>query len=414
MTNSRVRSAAVALALLASLPFAAQAQNPAPPDTAKVARPDTAKPTPPPPPPAPAAAQPSAFDFSGTIYTNFQYHTDDSPPAAACAGFVDIACHHENKFDVERVYLTFRGGLGPRWSYRVTTDIFQQSNAVNSAFYAGWVVRLKYAFIQYNFLNDPKAHGGWTALARLGMLHTVAIDDQETYWPRWIAQTAIERAGFFSSADLGAAAQVNFPNHLGVWYSTVTNGSGYNNIETNRFKDYATRFSITPLANTDGLFKTFSLNAWYLKGGAAATVPGFEGTYLDRDRYGAYVGIKDRRLTAMVEYAQQKNGANAFSGPDSTALAADVTGKVYDAFAIVRPFEFFNPGVRSPFGLFFRIDRTQPNKDAAPKDQFIATGAMWEPTPKTAFSLDYQERKPMDGSANVITKTFFLHFMAAW
>lgn len=408
MTRHQVRTTCVALvALLIATPFAARAQQTYPADTTKPASP------PPPPPPAPAA--PSALDFSGTIYGNYQYRTDNSP-VSTCLGFTSATCKDQNKLDIERVYLTFRGGLGSRASYRVTTDIFQQTNSANSSFYAGWVVRLKYAYLQYNFLNDAAAHGGFTALGRIGMLHTVIIDDQETYWPRWLAQTAVERAGFFSSSDLGAAMQVNLPHHLGVSYSTITDGSGYSGIETNRYKDFSTRLSITPLANTDGLLKTLSLNAWVSAGANASTLPGFVGTALDKQRYGGYVGLKDRRLTAMVEYAQQKNGPNAFvSATDSTALAPNVTGIVKDAFAIIRPIEFANPGVKSPFGVFFRYDKTQPNKDALPKTQFVDGGLFWEPTSKTAFSLDYQEAKPQDSPATAfITKTWFVHFVAAW
>src|SRR5918912_1513460 len=65
------------------------------------------------------------IDFSGVIYSNYQYRTD-------------AQAKDQNKFDVERVYLTFRMPAGDRASIRVTTDVFQQQNANNAAFYAGW------------------------------------------------------------------------------------------------------------------------------------------------------------------------------------------------------------------------------------------------------------------------------------
>src|ERR1041385_7212713 len=67
------------------------------------------------------------IDFSGVIYSNYQYRTD-------------IQAKDFNKFDLERVYLTFRMPAGDRTSIRVTTDVFQQQNAANAAYYAGWTV----------------------------------------------------------------------------------------------------------------------------------------------------------------------------------------------------------------------------------------------------------------------------------
>src|SRR5689334_14626395 len=71
------------------------------------------------------------IDFSCVIYSNYQYRTDVNGPP------------NFNKFDVERAYLTFRMPAGDRASIRITTDLFQQTNAANAAYYAGWVVRLK-------------------------------------------------------------------------------------------------------------------------------------------------------------------------------------------------------------------------------------------------------------------------------
>src|ERR1043165_4510530 len=148
------------LALLAASPLAAQTPAPAPPP----------------------------INFSGVIYANYQYRTD-----AAQKNF--------NKFDLERTYLTFRMPAGDKASIRVTTDIFQQQNAANAGFYGGWVVRIKYAYLQYDYFKNAD----WSANARLGVVHTVVVDPEEQFFPRWLAQVALERAGYFSSADAGLA-----------------------------------------------------------------------------------------------------------------------------------------------------------------------------------------------------------------
>src|SRR5690349_2325401 len=80
------------------------------------------------------------IDLSGTLYTNYQYRTDSR-------------AKDFNKFDIERVYLTFRMPVGDRALVRVTTDVYQQQNAPNDAYYAGWALRLKYGYLQYNYIT---------------------------------------------------------------------------------------------------------------------------------------------------------------------------------------------------------------------------------------------------------------------
>jgi hypothetical protein len=135
---------------------------------------------------------------------------------------------------------------GERTSIRFTSDPYQQTTSGSDSYYRGWTVRAKYAYLQYNYLNGSE----WKALARVGLLHTVFIDEQ--FWARWISPTPTEKAGYFASADAGLATSVTLPAKLGELYATVTNGPGYTSRETDRFKDYAARLSITPWAPLDG------------------------------------------------------------------------------------------------------------------------------------------------------------------
>src|SRR6266404_7648085 len=146
------RTFTVALGLLA-LPLAISAQQPT--DTTRPAPPppDTTRPAPPPPAPAPAVVS-IPVDFSGVLYANYQYRGDKGPAKSS------------NKFDLERAYLTFRMPAGDRASIRITADVFQQTTTPNDNFYRGWVVRAKYAYLQYDFL---KSASGWNALARGGL-----------------------------------------------------------------------------------------------------------------------------------------------------------------------------------------------------------------------------------------------------
>ncbi len=117
-----------------------------------------------------ASSTPPTLNFSGVLYGNYQYRGDAGASKA------------QNKFDLERVYLTFRMPAGERGSIRVTTDLFQQTTSGNDAYYKGWVLRAKYAYFQYDFLKNAR----WVAVARAGLVHTVVIDHSETFWPRWI------------------------------------------------------------------------------------------------------------------------------------------------------------------------------------------------------------------------------------
>src|SRR5687767_4837868 len=205
----------IGTAVLLSLPVFASAQAPSYPP-APPADTTTAAPT-------PAAPVPPAIDFSGILYANYQYRGDAGPSKS------------QNRFDVERAYLTFRLSAGKRMNVRITTDLFQQTTTGNDSFYRGWVLRAKYAYLQYQYIDTPD----WKAHARLGLLQTVFIEHDEVFCPRWISLSPTDRAGYFSSADAGLSSSITLPKKMGEVYATVTNGPGYTSREIDRFKDYA-------------------------------------------------------------------------------------------------------------------------------------------------------------------------------
>ena len=283
---------------------------------------DTTKPAPPPPPPPQAAVVSIPVDFSGVLYANFQYRGDK-------------AAQSQNKFDLERAYLTFRMPAGDRASIRITADVFQQTSGANNAdaFYKGWVVRAKYAYLQYDLIKSAS----WNANIRGGLVHTVVIDHVESFWPRWISQTPVERAGFFSSADAGVATLWTLPNKFGEFYATITNGPGYAARETDRFKDYAARLSITPLSGSSNkVIKTFALTGWTYIGAVASSFAaggagqvGQVGSSLPRTRSGVFAGVRDPRFSAGAEWDTRKDaketGLNTLAAP---RVEVDSTGRL--------------------------------------------------------------------------------------
>ena len=283
-----MRRISMALLLSVLLPTALAAQH-AQPDSGKT-RPDSARPAPKPDSvkPAPKPAPAPALNFSGVLYGNYQYHGEAANKA-------------QNSFNLERAYLTFRMPAGNRASIRITADVFQQTSSTNNAdaYYKGWVFRAKYAYLQYDYLQG-KTSADWSAVARAGLIHTMFIDHEETFWPRWLSLVPVERAGYFSSADAGVATIVTIPNKYGELYAAVTNGPGYASRETDRFKDYQARLTLTPLSASDvSYLRTFAIDGWvyrgaiaskFVNGGAGQVGP--VGSGLDRNRWGVFAGIK--------------------------------------------------------------------------------------------------------------------------
>jgi hypothetical protein len=386
---------ALGATLVATPPVAAQQPDSARRDTARA--------------PSPAPAQPAKtpqLEFSGIIFANWNYRTDRGARA-------------QNRFDLERAYLTFRMPVGARTSIRITADVFQNTAAPGDAFYRGWAFRAKYAYLQYDFLRNYR---GTSAYARLGMLQTVVIEHVESFWPRWISRSAVEVSGFFASADLGAAAQVNLPAKWGEVYATVTNGPGYTSRETDRFKDAATRLTLTPLANGTGLFSTLALTAWGYKGAIASRFVaggvgqvGTVGEGLRRDRWGVFTGIKDRRLTLGAEWAQRaEEGELGNNTPASPREVVDSTGTLLSGFAILRPLEWLDTGRTSRLALIGRYDRFRFNDEAGPAARFIIAGIIWDLDRRLSLAADYQQLLPRDGATGTDTKTWFLHAVASF
>lgn len=400
------------------------------------------------------AQQPApAIDFSGVVFGNFAYRTDSAAEAS-------LGGKHPNLFTVERAYLTFKMPAGTNGAIRVTTDVFQNTNTAQNSYYQGWAVRIKYAYLQYTGLKGAFGTGS-SLLGRIGILHTVVIDHEENFWPRYLSTTAVERNGFFSSADGGAAGLLTLGKKWGEIYGTITNGPGYASYEKDRFKDLALRVSLTPFDDhatstsppagsvtpstapppLGSIIKTFAISPWFYKGwvgsafasgGPGQVGPGDNGAITDgltRDRYGVFAGVHERRLSAAAEWAQRKDesekGGNTAASP---RVVTDSTGRLLDGFIVARPTELFNPAHQSPFSVVARFDHFTPNTSptaaayagTTPAYNFWILGASYDVTQKITFALDWQEQTGTSFPPAVGTNlrptppnsTIFLHFQA--
>ena len=379
MTGLRFVTAAVALTIVAADNIAAQ--------------------TPPQP------AQSTAPELSGILFGSFNYRTDAAQRAA-------------NRFDLDRVYITVRAPAGDRTSLRLTADVFQQLTSPNDAYYRGWTVRMKYAYLQHQYLRTPS----WSALARIGMLHTVVIENEEMHWPRWMGTVGLERFGFFSSADVGAATQLTLPNRRGEVYATIANGPGYTSREVDRFKDYSARLTLTPFAKrTTGILRTLQISPWAYRGAIASQFvasgtgqigPVAEG--LRRDRMGLLVGVRDPSFTLAMQYAHRMDeGESGSNTPTSPRSVRDTTGRLISVHGTVRPFARVDSSF-APLAFIGRWDAFTPNTDTDPAQRFIVAGLIWDLSRRASVALDYQRLQPRSGSAVREVATVFLHFVATY
>ena len=344
-----------------------------------------------------------AIDFSGIIYANYQYRGEDAAESA-------------NRFDLERAYLTFRMPAGDRASIRITTDVFQQTASGSDAYYRGWSLRAKYAYLQYNYLTGSE----WKAYARLGLLQTVFIEHDESFWPRWLGISPTERAGFFSSADAGISNGITLPRGLGEIYSTVTNGPGYTSREIDRFKDFATRVTVRPFAsNKESPLRGVALTAWGYKGALASKFVsggpgqiGSIGSGLKRDRWGVHAASASPRLTVAAQFASRidegEAGLNTNAAP---RIVTDSTGTLMSAYGVVRPLPAANDRPH-PLSVVLRFDRVTTNDETDDAYGFVVAGLIWDFSSRLSASLDYQEATPREGTPVVPTRTWFAHFVA--
>lgn len=374
----------VTAALFILIPTGGEAQS--------TARPDSSKPAP-------------AVDFSGILFANYQYRAESTAGSA-------------NKFDVERAYLTFRAPAGDRASVRITADLYQQAAAGSDSYYRGWSLRAKYAYIQYDYLKGK----AWRASARLGLLQTVFVEHDDSFWPRWLGTSPTERAGFFASADAGFANTIMLPGGLGEIYTTVTNGPGYTSREVDRFKDVATRVTIRPWASAGpASMRGVALTAWGYKGAIAsgfvnggAGQAGTVGDALRRDRWGVHAASASPRLTVAAQYGSRiDEGEDGLNTQASPREVVDSVGTLLSAYASVRPL----PGAATqphPLSLLLRIDRVTTNTDTDESYDFIVGGVIWDFSRRLSMSLDYQAAVPREGRPVQPARTWFAHFVARY
>lgn len=315
----------------------------------------------------PGAETPPTVSVSGVIFGNYQYVLGG--PRKDFSQFV-----------LDRAYLTVRGTPASRTAFRVTSDVYQAADN-------GWSVRMKYAYLDYTLASGP----AWATTIRAGMLQTVAIEHLESFWPRWLGSVAIDRHGFFQSADVGVAAHTALPGRLGELYAHAVNGPGYTRRETDRYKDLAIRATITPFAaRATGLLASASLTGWVYEGTTigAALADGSQRP-LSRDRWGVHAGVRGARLTAAVDHSRSTDDVQTGTDP-FTVVVAPSDGAITSGFAIIRPLPA--PAGKSPLGIVARYDQVERGDLPGSDYHYLLAGALFDVNSRFSAGLNYQEQ----------------------
>jgi hypothetical protein len=357
-------------------------------------------------PSAPAAPAPATttvslpIEFSGLLFPQFIY-----------GGAKGNGTRSANQFQLERAYLTAKAKIGDRASVRLTTDIYRPGGN------AGYTLRAKYAFAQYDYWKNGEGFLGTNAQVRLGMQQTVLNETEESFWPRYVAKIAAERAGFFSSADLGASTTLSFGNGMGELFAEVANGPGYTTPENDRFKDYSARLTLTPFGST--LAHGLVLAPWYYKGTVASALRPSDGR--KRDRAGIFAGYK---APAVMVGGDVEKSTNEIERAVPTGIATeDRSGKVLSVYTQLKPFAMMSATGSKSWGILLRWDNVTgdtgyiPNNGDFPviKGKFIVAGITHDVNSKLSWSLDFQQQSPNGATAPALDlRTYNLHASAAF
>lgn len=341
------------------------------------------------------------FVFSGVLYLNYQY----GGPRGA---------RSDNKFDIERAYLNFRASSGSRDSIRVTLDVFQQRDDTRNEYYRGWTMRVKYAYLNHDFVQGSgDAMKLW---ARLGLIQTVVIEKEEQFWNRGLSPVAVDQLGFFNSADAGAGLGITLPDRIGEVYATIVNGAGYQSRETDRFKDFQARLTLTPWAKGSGFLQGLQLSPWVSIGGRSSDFVTQRGTVQpvadarEKNRYGFLTTYRNPRFVFGAQLARKLDVAESADTTQDVAPATrDVTGELVSVFGFWRP---IGPATSSPWSVLARVDDFKPDEDASGSQRRYIIGTTWELSSRTSVTLDVQSFSPRNGLAGTYSRTFFLHFIS--
>ncbi len=343
-------------------------------------------------PAAVKAPAPSPIQISGVLFSYFVYSTEGKEGK-------DF-----NRFDLDRIYLTAKGQVFDDAKIQVTTDLFRgtsyrQPDSIAKMYYGGFAVRMKFAFMDYapvSFLS-----------VKFGLIPTVWPSLVDGVWKyRGISATVSDLQSYYPTADMGVSVSYALPGKMGDVSGFILNGSGFTSAETNRYKDFALRASVTPFVD-DPLLKPLLVAGYVYKGSNMSTTS----TVLPRNRFGGLVSYTYSVASATVEFNSRQD-APKYADTLVSGTALSFFGE------IKAPLDEWKDKV----SLLWRYDVVEPN-DLKGGDQtrLKILGLTYKPVDKIVLALDRQwtnsETKTMKQFDNVLIdfeNRWFFHVIVSF
>ena len=314
---------------------------------------------------APLAAQnPSPISVGTVIYTQWSAQLDSLSPA--------------NNFDVTRAYLTAMGRFNNGFLVRLTADVYHDADATARG---ALLYRLKYAYAAWK----PE---GSALTFRFGLTQTPWLDWEEALWDyRMQGTMPMERNGYVSSSDFGAAVDGNI-NHEAVDFQVgAFNGENYNTTPGDQHKDVMGRVSVRLLASDDGS----RVGGLRLTGYAQLGTPSSGGT---RNRFAGLVSYKSKMLTLGGEYISATDTVTA-------PARAKATGRVISGYGVLHL-------PQSPVAVIARVDLDDPNTSASnDKRTEIVAGVSYQLSPNVRLLADVDHFSFENSALKTITQALF-------
>lgn len=300
----------------------------------------------------PAAVPASAADakISGVIFAHYEAVTSEFlSNGTKAAG--------RNEFDVSRVYLNAAAPLDERFSgfLQLEANLSSRDNTSNQV------------FLKQAYLEMKEVYPG--AKLMFGLIGTPWRSFEEGIWKhRFAAKILEDEEGLMYATDRGLRLSGKLP-HI-AYDAMVANGEGTGargttGNETNKYKDYIGKISVSPVA--EGTLAGLKLNAQVQKGS--------RGQDLTRDRLLAGASYEGGRFNLMGTYVG--------SSDRTAAGGALVKGAGFSIHAVA--------DVAKTCWVFARYDSWDPDLDTSDDAHSrVIAGMGHRLTEGARVALDYQ------------------------
>jgi hypothetical protein len=308
-----------AVALLLTLPLAAQTTAPSP-DTPSIR-------------------------VGMMLLADYTYVASVAPPVRDADGN-EI---HPNAFNISRAYINVMGNLNRYISFRITPEVARETGS--SSLNGSQTFRLKFAYAQLN-LDQWLTKGSWI---KAGLNQTPWIEYEESiYRYRLQGPVFADREGFLFPSDNGVSFHYNFPRDFGDVQAGIYNGEGWAHSDPNNEKALQIRAAIRPMPAQPVL--------------RGLRVAGF----YDLDHYAA--GLPRKRAIALVtfEHPRVNAGIDLLSTADRPTFAVSET-KTHGSSIWATP--KFGKG----WEALLRHDALRTQNSSARKSRDIEGIAYWLP-----------------------------------